>query len=158
MPASFALYFALSGINKSAMIMAAAFLGLFVVLELTVYPFTLSSLLTLSQNYVNATSGATQAAIAASMSSTWNVWWLSGIRGLFQSIGSLIASIVMLRGIFRRLVAYVGIVASVAGIIESFGVLFPTSFYINILFIVSIPLSTIWMVLAGYRLYRLGKG
>jgi hypothetical protein len=157
-PAALALYFALNRTNKSAMILAPAFLGAYIVLDLGVAVPSLYSLLTLSQNYLTATSVGAQTAIAASMSSTWNVWWLSSVRGFFEYAGVLLASAVMLRGVFRKPVAYVGVVASAAGIVQSFGVIAPNAFYINVLFLVSYPLFAIWLVLAGARLYRLSRG
>ena len=155
-PAALALYLALRGINKKAMPVASGFLCLFVVLDWGIALPNFLSLLTTSQNYLAATSDALRATYVASMNNQFSTLSLvlPICAFLVPSIGSLVASFVMLGGIFRRLVAYVGIVASFAGILVGFSILLPALGNLNL---VSLPLFGIWFVLAGTRLYRMGK-
>src|SRR5258705_13714318 len=60
-PVASALYLALKGINRSAMLLATACVGLFVVLDLAVTWTNYALLITLSGNYVAATNDAQRA-------------------------------------------------------------------------------------------------
>src|SRR5207302_4793608 len=53
-PVAFALYEALKGVNRNAMVLATAFVGLFVVLDLAVTWSHYASVLTLYHNYFTA--------------------------------------------------------------------------------------------------------
>ena len=155
-PAALALYFALKGINKNAMLVAAGFLGLFVILDLGLSVPNFLQVITISQNYLAATSDAQRSTYVASMNNLFSMLSLvlPICAFLVPSIGSLMTSLVMLRGIFRRLVAYVGIFASVAGILVGFSILLPALGNLDFIYL---PLFGIWFVLAGFRLYGLGK-
>ena len=150
-PAALALYFVLKGVNRKAMFVASGFLSLFAVLDLSVSIPNFPAMITLSQNYLAATNGAQQAAYAASMSNHFSTLSLvlPVCAFLIPSIGSLMASLVMFKGNFGRLVAYVGLVASSAGIAVALGLAF--------LNLVYLPLFGAWLVLAGSKLYRIAK-
>ena len=64
-PVALSLYLALKGVNRSAMLVATAFLGLFIVLDLAVTWTNYASLITLSGNYAAATTDAQRAAYVA---------------------------------------------------------------------------------------------
>ena len=54
-PVALSLYLALKGINKNAMLMAIAFVGLFVILDLAITWTNYASLILLSDSYANVT-------------------------------------------------------------------------------------------------------
>jgi len=151
-----ALYLALKGVNKNAMLAATGFEGLGLVLDLGVTVISWIGLITLSQNYAAATSDAQRAAYVAVADYALAVIAVSGpvFSLVTSSIGALIASLVMLRGVFNRATAYLGIAASIVGLVYGISVFGPA---LTILFIIAILLSGIWYLLVGYRLYRLGK-
>ena len=62
---------------------------------------------------------------------------------------------VMLKGIFNKSTAYLGLVTGILGIISVAGSLFGPSLSITI--IIASILTTVWALFAGYRLYRLGR-
>jgi hypothetical protein len=64
------------------------------------------------------------------------------------SSGILIISLVMLKGIFNKMTAYVGLVTGVLGIVSITGW--------NVVIIMNAVLATVWVLFVGYRLYRLG--
>src|SRR6266702_6725493 len=67
-PVALSLYLALKGVNRNAMLVATAFVGLFIVLDLAVTWSAFASLLTLSGNYAAATNDAQRAAYVAAAS------------------------------------------------------------------------------------------
>jgi hypothetical protein len=151
-----ALYLALKGVNKNAMLAATGFLGLGLVLDLGVTVISWIGLITLSQNYTAATSDAQRAAYVAVADYALAVIAVSGpiFSLVISSIGALIVSLVMLRGVFNRATAYIGIAASIFGFIYGISVFVPA---LTILFIIAVLLPGIWYLLLGSRLYRLGK-
>jgi hypothetical protein len=67
-----------------------------------------------------------------------------------MSVGILIFGLVMLKGLFGKGTAYLGLLTGVVGIIGSISIsVFP------IVFVVGLVLSGIWCFPVGYRLLRL---
>src|SRR6267143_1318817 len=64
-PVALSLYLALKRINRNAMLLATACVGLFVVLDLAVTWTSYASLITLSGNYAAATNDAQRAVVVA---------------------------------------------------------------------------------------------
>src|SRR5258707_10712806 len=64
-PVALSLYLALKGINRNAMLVATAFVGLFIVLDLALTWTNYAVVITLSRNYAAATSDAQRAVIVA---------------------------------------------------------------------------------------------
>jgi hypothetical protein len=71
-----------------------------------------------------------------------------------SSIGLLIASIVMLRRMFNKPAACVGIVASIAGLLDGFYFVVPA---LSLLLTPSLVAFGLWSILTGLRLNQLGK-
>jgi hypothetical protein len=153
-PPVLALYLALKGVNRNAMLVATVFQGIFIVLHLVITPTALS-LITISQNYVAATSDAQRAAYVAAMNvafATYNV----GEVFVFSAagIGLAITGFVMVKGIFGRAAGYLGLVAGILCMVQLFAFLVPALDVVTVLFVV---LFGIWSVLVGFRLFRLGR-
>ena len=69
-----------------------------------------------------------------------------------SSIGLLIVSLVMLKGVFSKVTACAGIVASVEGIVGGFYMVVPA---LALLLVPCLIAFGIWSVLAGSTLYKL---
>jgi len=67
-PVALSLYFALKDVNRNAMLVASAFVGLFVVLDLAVTWSNFASLIVLSGDYAAAANDAQRAAAVAAAS------------------------------------------------------------------------------------------
>lgn len=151
-PVSLALYFALRRINRFAMLLAVAFVGLFVVLENAVNWTNYGALIVLSEGYAAAASESQRALFVAAAtyasavleSPLAGVWAIGTLSFAFLVIG-----LVMLKGVFNKLTAYVGIVTGVLGLAAVAG--------IDIAVILNAVVATIWLFLVGYRLYRLAQ-
>ena len=152
-PVALALYFALERVNRSAMLLASAFVGLFVALDLAVTWANYAALLTLSGLYAAVTNEVQQAAYVAAAHYASAV--LASPTEVFYaivdlSIGIFIIAFVMLkeRGIFNRITAYLGLAAG------GFGFISVGRFFITVM--LHTVLLTIWFLFVGYRLCRLG--
>jgi hypothetical protein len=79
---------------------------------------------------------------------------LEGVYSIVTlSSGILTTSLVMLRGVFNKLTAYVGVATGVLGVVSVAGPLISSALRATI--IVASILTTLWILLTGYRLYRL---
>ncbi len=74
---------------------------------------------------------------------------------LVPSVGILITALVMLKGIFSKSTAYLGLASGILGIISVAGSFFVSSLALTV--IIASVLTTVWVLFAGYRLYRLGQ-
>jgi hypothetical protein len=157
-PIALALYLALRTINREAMLLATAFIASFVVLDLAVTWPNIASLVTLSDRYASAATDAQRAAYVAAATYARSVLGstLAGIYSIATlSFGLLIAGIVMLRGVFSRIAAWLGIVAGVLGIVSVVGGVFVSA--IGVAVILASALTTLWALLVGYELLRLSR-
>ena len=122
-PVSLALYFALERVNRSAMLLASVFVGLFVALDLAVTWVNYAALISLSSLYAAVSNEAQRAGYVAAANYASAV--LASPAEVFYaivdlSIGIFIISFVMLRGsqIFKRTTAYLGLAAGIFGFIS----------------------------------------
>src|ERR1700730_2814196 len=155
LPVALSLYLALERVNRNAMLVATAFVGLFVVLDMAVTWTNYASLLTLSGLHTAATTDVQREAYVAAANYASAV--LASHTEVFYSIvdlslAILITGFVMLKGkgIFNKTTAYLGLAAGIFGIASIAG------FFVII--IINALLTTIWVLFVGYRLFRLGSG
>jgi hypothetical protein len=120
-PVALALYVALERINRSAMLLASAFVGLFVALDLAVTWTNYAALLTL---YATATNEVQRAGYVAAADYAATVP-ASPVEVFYAivdlSLGIFTIGFVMLseRGIFARTMAYLGLAAGMFGFISA---------------------------------------
>src|SRR6266446_2731577 len=100
-PVALSLYLALKGINRNAMLVATAFVGLFIVLDLALTWTNYAVVITLSRNYAAATSDAQRAVIVAA--ATYPTAMLESsllfvYNTLTLSVGIFMIGFVMLKG------------------------------------------------------------
>jgi hypothetical protein len=156
-PVALSLYLALRKINKSVMLVAIAFVGLFVILDLALTWTNYASLIALSSSYASAAND-TQKTIfftaALYPSSVVDSSILFIYNSLTLAIGILLTSSAMLKGVFSKGTAYLGLVTGILGIVAVAG-----SFYgfLKALIILVSILTTVWVLLVGFRLYKLGR-
>ena len=156
-PVAFALYLALKGLNRNAMLVATAFVGLFVVLDMAVTWPNYAALITLGGKYAAATDVQRAAYVAAAeyasavLGSTLEAVYSIGVL----SVGILMVGLVMLKGIFNKATAYVGVVTGILGIVSVVGPFLVSTLSLTI--IITSVLTTVWVLLVGFRLYRLGR-
>jgi hypothetical protein len=74
---------------------------------------------------------------------------------LIPAVGYLISGLVMLKGIFSKSTAYLGLVSGILGIISVVGSVFVS--FLGVTIIIASFLTTVWVLLVGYKLFRLSK-
>jgi hypothetical protein len=157
-PVALSLYLALKGIHRNAMLIATACMGLFVVLDLALTWTNYALLITLSGSYAAAANDAQRAVFVAAAyypSAVLESSLLFVYNTLTLSVGILITGLVMLKGIFRKSTANLGLVTGLLGIVEVVGSFFTSA--LSITTIITSVLTTLWFLVVGYRLYRLAQ-
>jgi len=136
------------------MLVATAFVGLFVVLDLAVTWTNYASLLTLSRFHAATTNDVQRAAYVAAANYASAV--LASRTEVFYSIVDLSLAILLIgfvmlkgKGIFSKTTAYLGVAAGI------FGIAATTGFFVSI--IINAVLTTLWVLFVGYRLFRLAQ-
>lgn len=156
-PVGLALYVVLKSIDRNLMLLATAFVALFVVLDLAVTWSNYAALISLGSSYAGAATDAKRAAFvsAADYSSAVLKSTVEAVYSIGTlSLAILIIGLVMLKGIFHKIVAYVGIATGVLGLVSTFGPWLWSGLGLTI--IITSALTTVWVIAVGYRLYRLG--
>jgi hypothetical protein len=155
LPAVLALYLALRQIARNAMLVAVALMILFIVLDLAITEMNSLTLVKLTRHYAASTTDMQRSAYTAAEDYALATLPLATFYSfVVSSIGLLIVSVVMLKGVFSRPTAYAGIVASIEGIVGGFYVLLPA---LALLLIPCLIAFGIWSLLAGLRLCKLGN-
>lgn len=157
-PVYFGFYASLQHVNRGLVAMGAAFAALlFVILDLAITWTGYTTMVVVGSDYVVATSPAEQAAMVAAAAFPAAVLQ-SPILGTYAivvpSLGVLMVGLVMLRGVFSRLTAWLALAMGAVGI------LFIGSFFVESLsalrYLTGI-LAVPFYLLAGVRMYRLGR-
>lgn len=156
-PAVLGLYHALKGINKNAMLVAVGLVSFFIVLDLGITEFNSLALVRLTKDYAAATSDVQRAVYLGA--EHWGLATMP-VASFFSwagpSSGFLIVSIVMLKGLFGKFTAYLGIIVNALGIVGGFYFLHPVNALSFILTFVLL-LYGIWFIAVGRRLFVAGK-
>ncbi|MHB1414225.1 MAG: hypothetical protein ACYC1C_03150 [Chloroflexota bacterium] len=155
LPAGMALFLALKHRAKNAMLLGAGIMVMAFVLDLAVTELNSLTLVSLTQQYAAATSEVQRSAYVAAADYALATLPIATFSSyVVSSIGLLIISVVMLKGVFSRLTAYLGIVASIEGIVGGFYVLLPA---LAVFLVPCLITFGIWLLLTGSKLYRLSN-
>ena len=152
MPVGLALFAALKHVNRNAMLLATSLVLLFVALDLSVTWSHYASLLTLSERYAVATTDHERATYIAAaeyasavLGSRLIVVYAIGVL----SSGILLVGLVMLRGVFNRVSAYLALATGALGIASFAGW--------GVAIILNAVCATLWLLFAGAKLWQLGR-
>jgi len=157
-PVALALYAALRNVNRNVMLLATVCVGLFIGLDLAITWTNWAALMTLSSEYAKAASEAQRAAVVTA--ATYPIVVLESsllffYNTLILSVGILMTGVVMLNGIFGKSIAYLGVATGILGVVSVVGPVFINALRGTI--ILTSALTTVWLLLVGFRLYRLGR-
>jgi hypothetical protein len=158
LPLAMSLYVALRQFNRNAMLLAATCMALFVALDLAITWTNYAALITLSGKYAQAAGEAQRAAVIAAAeypSVVVESNLLFFYNTLVLAVGTLITGLVMLHGAFSKSTAYLGLATGILGVVSVVGPLLVSVLSVTI--IVTSVLTTVWLLLVGYRLYKLGR-
>ena len=152
LPIAAALYVALGGVNRIAMIAGAGLLVLFVVLDLAVTWPNYGALIGMSQEIrvgddVDQSTLVAAATYAAAILDS-PLW--AGYAILVPSLGILVIGLVMLEARFGRVAGWLGVATGVLGSIAVLGGLLLEP--LGTLAILTSVLTLLWVLLVGIRL------
>lgn len=112
--------------------------------------FNFFTLISLSGKYVSATSEAQKASYVAGADLLLTAESVGiPMTALLLSVGLLFLGLAMLRGIFSKWIAYLGLIIGVVGIVGSFPI--PA---LAVFLIISTALAGIFFLAVGFRLYK----
>ncbi len=157
-PVALSLYVALKEVNRNAMLLATACVALFIVLDLAITWTNYAALITLSGQYPKPASQAQKAAAIAAAGYPFAVLQSSLLfvyNTLVLAVGILITGFIMLDGIFGKRVAYLSLATGTLGVVSVVGPFFVNA--LNSTIILTSVLTTVWVLLVGYRLFRLER-
>ena len=157
-PVALSLYLVLQGINRNAMLVATACMGLFIILDLTVTWTNYAALITLSGQYATALNEAQRAVLVAAVmvpSTILESNLLFVYNTLTFSVGILMTGLVMLKGNFGRPTAYLGLITGLLGILAVLCLFFVSTS--SLIIVIASVLTTLWILAVGYGLYRLSR-
>jgi Domain of unknown function (DUF4386) len=145
-----ALYVALKHLSKSYAAIGAVVGIVGVVLSLV--PFSIvGGLAYLSDQYVAATTLAQRADFATAADSLIAQNNIVSVGGIVFAVGILVISLAMLKGVFHKGIANLGIVTGVVGVIcEALRPILGPGYSIYLILL-------IWLFAVGWKLYRLGS-
>ena len=156
-PATLALYLALKEINKNVMLIAAGFLGVFIILDLGITEPNSLALVALAHSLATTTTEVQRTIYQAA--ANWGLATMP-IATFFSwigpSIGFLIASMLMRKSMFSKSTAFLGIIVYSVAIVASFYFLFPAP-VLGILLTPILWLYGIWLIKAGRELFKAGR-
>jgi len=157
-PAAFALYFALKGVSKSWMLVAAGMILIYVAVDVATFVSTSIDLTWLTQNYAAATDATARAAILGAEYSALSTIPLSQFLGwTFPPFAFLIVAVAVREARFARgvpLLGYFTVLFSVAGGISF---LDPVAYWQNFQ-LPALAVYGLFMLGLGSMLIRLGRG
>jgi hypothetical protein len=157
-PIALSLYLVLRSIDRNAMLISTAFVGLFVVLDLAVTWPNFASLITLSGDYAAASTDSQRAVYVAAAqypSAVLSSVLLGAYSIVTLAIALLVSGVVMLHGGFSRVAGFLGVASGILGIVSVAGPFVVSASSLAV--IVASVLTTIWAFAVGYRLYHLGR-
>ena len=147
-----ALYLALQYVNRSWAALGALIGGAAWALTLAIPTTSRGAppLVYLSDQYVAASSEAQRVTLASAAEALIAQNNTPTLVGVLTTVGMLIISLAMLKGVFPKSVAYIGIVGGVVGVLSE-----ALRFVLPNLYAVYGLLLLIWFIALGWALYRL---
>jgi hypothetical protein len=154
-PAVLGLYLSLKRVGKNLMLVATGLMAVFIVMDLVITDASTLTIVTLTQHAATAATAAQRTAYTAAAHYGLATIPLGNFYTFaISSVGVLLISMVMLKGVFGKRTAYVGIVAGIVGIVAAFYVFVPAlALFVPFSVLILCP----WCLMAGRRLYQLGK-
>jgi len=158
-PVAISLFLALKNVNRNAMLAGAGLLITFAFLDLAVTWPNYASLIGLSVQYTSATNDGLRTHVIVTAAQYPAAVLNSSLVGVYAilipSLGNLIIGLVMLKGDFSKLTAYLAVMSGILGVVAVVGPHFAR--VLGLAIVIGSVLTTVWVFLAGYRLYRLGR-
>jgi hypothetical protein len=156
-PATLALYIAQREKNRGYTLVATAFWLIFVAYSFASEAVPSLSLISLSDGYMSASTDPQRAVfVTAALVVNTQFLWGSVLVDTIFFFALLTTSAVMMKGIFGKPLAYLGIAAAFADLL-SVPIATITTPALSVFEFIFVPLVAIWFVLVGRKLYGMGR-
>jgi hypothetical protein len=154
-----AAYLVLRRDNRTLALIGALFVGFYLFYDISVTELNSLTLVSLARDYATAANDALKAPYVAAATYGYAALALQTVLSFaVGAIGWLVWSVVMLNSrVFSAWMGVVGIVVNVIGIVGSAAPVVPASFVLGLCQFLAIPLTGIWAIVIGIRLYRYGR-
>ncbi len=157
-PIALALYLALRNFNRNAMLLASAFYGLFVFLDLALTWINIGSLYTFAAQYAAADMPKKTILLTAALypSAVIESNLVFVYNSLTLALAILLTGFVLLQGTLGKSTAYVGLVTGILGIF-AVAASFVSESVSSIAIILTSVLTLVWFLMVGIRFVRIQK-
>lgn len=154
MPGVLGLYLSLKDVQKTNMLIGTA-MWLMAIPMFLVSRGQIISLAPISAGFAVTTSQTMKAAYMASAELAIEVANVYSVIALdLLQVGAVIISLVMLKSVFGKGTAYLVMIAGILTILGTFGVVLEV---LTFLTMVGLILTSVWQIVVGVKLYRLGE-
>jgi hypothetical protein len=154
-PVALALYLSLKQENKNAMLIAAGLMVMYSIFDLAITELNSLAAVSLTQQYTAAATATQRAAyIAAADFALATIPIATFFTYLISSVGLVIASLVMFKGVYSKFTGLLGLTAGIEGTIGAFYVFQPS---LAGLLIPALLAYGLWGLFAGTRLFKIGR-
>jgi hypothetical protein len=154
-----AVYLALRRDNRTLALIGALFVGFYLFYDISVTELNSLTLVSLARGYTTAASDALKSPYIAAATYGYAALALQTVLSFgVGAIGWLFWSVVMLSSrVFSTWMGILGIIVNVIGIVGSAAPVAPASFVLGLCQFLAIPLTSVWVIVIGFRLYRHGR-
>jgi hypothetical protein len=151
-----ALYLVLRRDDRTLALLGTLLVGFFCFYDVSVTELNSLTLVSLARGYAGATTTALGSSYLAAATYGYAALPLQTVLSFaLGSLGALLWSLAMLKGhTFPRWIAISGIVVNLTGIIGAAAPIVPASVLLGLCQFLAIPLSGLWFIAVGIRLYR----
>ena len=157
---SVAMYLVLRRSNRTLALLGALFVFLYLFYDISVTELNSLTLVSLAQGFASAPTDAGRASYVTAATYGYAALPLQTVLSFgVGAVGWLLWSVVMLQGrsIFPRWMGVLGVIVNVIGIIGAAAPVVPASFFLGLMQFFAVPLTAVWVVATGVRLYRYGS-
>ena len=157
---SIAVYLVLRHANRPLALVGTLFVFFYLFYDISITELNSLTLVSLGQGYASAPTDAAKAAYVAAATYGYAALPLQTVLSFgVGAIGWLLWSVVILQGrtIFSRWMGILGVIVNVIGIIGAAAPIVPASFILGVSQFFAVPLTAIWAIIIGTRLYRYSR-
>jgi hypothetical protein len=154
-----AAYLVLRRDNRTLALIGTLFVVFYLFYDISVTELNSLTLVSLARSYATAATDALKAPYVAAATYGYAALALQTVLSFaVGAMGWLVWSVIMLNSrVFSTWMGVLGIVVNLIAIVGSAAPVVPASFVLGLCQFLALPLSSVWIIVIGIRLYRYGK-
>ena len=157
---SVAFYLVLRRYNRTLALIGTLFVFFYLFYDISVTELNSLTLVSLGQGFTSAPTDAARASYVTAATYGYAALPLQTVLSFgVGAIGWLLWSVIVLQGrsIFPRWMGVLGVIVNVIGIVGAAAPVVPASFILGLFQFFAVPLTAIWVIVTGVRLYRYSR-